>query len=403
MGTPAAAAGASGERETTAWWVELRALPAEERSAKQVTLRIARVLALPLADTKRLMTQPPVALPKRFSCAEAEDLAEALRDAGAEAGPVPAPTMLNDQCATHESLSASRRCARCAQATCTLCVALAEGESLCGRCRRRRRRSRTFYRLRVATLLVVLLFVLLWAWRDVTRRKGRTEWDHPLTVGLIIVRRGAVDDAAIAALRSRTRALEERLAREFRRYRREAPEPFHFVVLGPVDVDDAPPAPRGDGPVDMARHSVALWSYLRDVDALAEVEAMGLDSRLYVVARPPDRDRRRFVEGTGEQGGRVGIVEVQLDATMVDFALFVAAHELFHTLGATDKYDASGRTLEPDGLAEPDRVPRYPQRYAELMARSVPVSATTERPPDSLDELRVGPATALEIGWLSAP
>ena len=104
-------------------------------------------------------------------------------------------------------------------------------------------------------------------------------------------------------------------------------------------------------------------------------------------------------EGQSEQGGRVGIAQCELDDEMADFALFVAAHELFHTLSATDKYDASGRTLIPDGLADPARVPRFPQEYAELMARNRPLDAVNEAPPTSLAELRVGPLTAAEIGW----
>lgn len=106
-----------------------------------------------------------------------------------------------------------------------------------------------------------------------------------------------------------------------------------------------------------------------------------------------------MVEGESEEGGRVGVVDVELDDSMADFALFVATHELFHTLGATDKYDEAGRTLLPAGLAEPSRVPLLPQAYAEVMARNRPVGPGLEVPPESLDELAVGPATAREIGW----
>jgi hypothetical protein len=70
-----------------------------------------------------------------------------------------------------------------------------------------------------------------------------------------------------------------------------------------------------------------------------------------------------------------------------------------HTLGATDKYDASGRTAIPLGLAEPDRVPRFPQRYAEIMARNRPVSESEERVPEGFAQIAVGAETAREIGW----
>jgi hypothetical protein len=72
-------------------------------------------------------------------------------------------------------------------------------------------------------------------------------------------------------------------------------------------------------------------------------------------------------------------------------------HELFHTLDATDKYDARGRTLIPQGLAEPER--GLPQRFAEIMARNRPVTETSEALPKSVDEIAVGPLTASEIGW----
>jgi hypothetical protein len=95
----------------------------------------------------------------------------------------------------------------------------------------------------------------------------------------------------------------------------------------------------------------------------------------------------------------VGVARADIDASMLDFALFVAAHELFHTLGASDKYDATGHATFPGGFAEPERIPLYPQRGAELMARNLPLSPTSERPPETLDELWVGDATATEIGW----
>ena len=71
---------------------------------------------------------------------------------------------------------------------------------------------------------------------------------------------------------------------------------------------------------------------------------------------------------------------------------------MVHALGATEKYDAAGHTLVPLGLAEPDRMPRFPQRYAEIMSRNRPVSATDERVPEDFEQIAVGPTTAREIG-----
>jgi hypothetical protein len=261
-------------------------------------------------------------------------------------------------------------------------------------------RGRTFRRVRIAVLLSVLAIVLLYAWKDVHRRRERTTWERPLTVALVVMRRGPVGDAPIDALRHRSRDLEARLTSEYQRYRGGSGfHPFEFQIYGPVDVSAAPPSPGGDGVLDLLSYAWKSWRYFHDVDSRAEVPSAGFDSRIYLAVRPPASEQKKTVEGQSEQGGRVGSVEVELDESMVDFALFVATHELFHTLGATDKYDAVGRARVPDGLAEPDRVPRFPQRFAEVMARNVPLSPSEERPPDALSELAVGPVTAREIGW----
>jgi hypothetical protein len=149
--------------------------------------------------------------------------------------------------------------------------------------------------------------------------------------------------------------------------------------------------------VDAARYAWRLYRFARDIDRRASVPSRGFDSRIYLLLTPPSD--RALVEGMSEHGGRVGYARAELDSESVDIALFVAAHELLHTLGALDHYGPDGRALVPDGLAEPALEPRYPQRFAEIMARERPLSETSEARLVSLDELGVGPATAREIGW----
>jgi len=159
------------------------------------------------------------------------------------------------------------------------------------------------------------------------------------------------------------------------------------------------PRPEGDGIVDLSRFNYRLWRFARSIDERVGLDADTVDARIYLVVRPPHDEQRKWVEGIGQQGGRIGIVEVEIDTAMVDFALFVATHELLHTLGASEKYDDLGRVLVPDGLADPDRTPRYPQDRAEVMARLRAVDEGQGAVPESLDELGVGPFTAREIGW----
>jgi hypothetical protein len=78
----------------------------------------------------------------------------------------------------------------------------------------------------------------------------------------------------------------------------------------------------------------------------------------------------------------------------------VIAHELLHTLGATDKYDlATGLPSHPAGYAEPERAPLHPQSHAELMGGRIPLSGSRAETPESLRRVVIGPATAREIGW----
>lgn len=262
-------------------------------------------------------------------------------------------------------------------------------------------RSRRFFYVRVGVLLAILAGVLLWGWRDVRSRRARNAWDHTLTVAILLVRLEPIDDVAVAALRKQLPALEDRLSAELARYRPGAPHPFRFELKDPVDGTAPPPAPASDGPVDLAKYAYALDSYVGDVDKRAGLDASLYDVRIYVSLRRPRQAEVTLAEGRSQQGGRIGIVEVELDtdAEGAHLPLVVVAHELMHTLGATDKYDASGRTLVPLGLAEPDRVPVFPQRYAEVMARNRPISATVEKVPESFAQIAVGPVTAREIRW----
>ncbi len=82
----------------------------------------------------------------------------------------------------------------------------------------------------------------------------------------------------------------------------------------------------------------------------------------------------------------------------------VIAHELLHTLGATDKYDPlSALPRFPEGYAEPQRTPRHPQALAEIMGGRIPVDDRRATIPDTLEQTRIGPRTAVETGLTPPP
>jgi len=54
----------------------------------------------------------------------------------------------------------------------------------------------------------------------------------------------------------------------------------------------------------------------------------------------------------------------------------------------------------PDGYADPDRQPLYPQPYAEIMGSRIPLSKTQSSMPPNLNYTVIGKKTAREIKWI---
>ena len=123
--------------------------------------------------------------------------------------------------------------------------------------------------------------------------------------------------------------------------------------------------------------------------------------RIFVLYHDPEQVTR-VAHSLGLQKGLIGVVNAFASKEQQAQNNIVIAHELLHTVGATDKYDtASAGTLPvfPDGYAEPDRDPLLPQEYAEIMGGRIPVSQRQAEIPDSLDRVVVGATTAREINW----
>ena len=121
--------------------------------------------------------------------------------------------------------------------------------------------------------------------------------------------------------------------------------------------------------------------------------------RIFVQYHDPSFSRS-VPHSVGLQKGLVGVVHAFASNSMTSANNVVIAHEILHTLGATDKYDpATLAPVFPGGYADPEKDPRYPQDFAEIMAGRYPVDVRTFEMPGSLDEVLVGDETAREIRW----
>jgi hypothetical protein len=101
----------------------------------------------------------------------------------------------------------------------------------------------------------------------------------------------------------------------------------------------------------------------------------------------------------GLKGGLIALINGFADKEYQGSNNFVVAHELMHTLGATDKYNESNQPAHPGGFAAPFQEPLFPQRQAEIMGGRIPLSATQAIIPDNLDQAVVGAFTAAELNW----
>jgi hypothetical protein len=195
---------------------------------------------------------------------------------------------------------------------------------------------------------------------------------------------------------SQVAGIEQFLNDEAERYGIATSRPVNVTLYPPVTEQPPVRAPGGNLLGNM------WWSLKLRMYARRAVRASGLPPpqiRIFVIYHDPAFNRS-VPHSVGLQKGLVGVVHAFADRAMTPTNNVVIAHEILHTLGATDKYDPKTLApLFPIGFAEPDLDPLYPQSLTEVMAGRYAIDSRTFEIPDSLDEVRVGPATALEIRW----
>jgi hypothetical protein len=250
-------------------------------------------------------------------------------------------------------------------------------------------------RLRIAILLLILLFVALNTYFD---RVYSTDWNIPLRVTAYPVNADGSDVTQRHVARQSSEAfqpIEAFFQQEAQHYGLRMERPVR-LTLAPQLAQSPPPLAPDAGPL-----SVALWSLRMRYWAwrVPAVPGPAPDIKLFVLYHDPAISPV-VPHSLGLQKGLFGVVHVFADTSMKGSNDTIIAHELLHTLGATDKYDPqTNQPLHPDGYAEPERQPLYPQSFAELMGGRIPRSAAESTTPEALRQVIVGAKTATEIGW----
>jgi hypothetical protein len=253
----------------------------------------------------------------------------------------------------------------------------------------------SFKMLRIAMLLLVLLGVAVKNCQD---RYLTTRWHDPLYVAIypIAADQSPVTQAYLAALDlERFKPIDRFFAREAARYRLETGEPvrtrLRAQLQGPPPSHDA-----HAGVLATVLWSLKLryWAWGASGDA-HEPE----DIRMFVLYHDPALTPT-VPHSLGLAKGLIGVVYAFAAPEMNGTNNVVIAHELLHTVGASDKYDSvTDMPSFPNGYGDPAQRPLYPQQWAEVMAGRRAVAPGTWLQAESLDEVLIGRATALEIRW----
>lgn len=250
-----------------------------------------------------------------------------------------------------------------------------------------------FRRIRILVLLGLLVAAVGLTWLEQDMARG---WRSPLLVELTPINGDGSTAAAdtVAALRAGEFAeINHFLERETARYGVKI-SPALQVHLQPAS-RAIPPAPPDGGNVLQTMIwslKLRLWVYRQSGQWLPELGTV----KLYVLYHAP-QEGVALKHSLGLQKGLIGVVHAYADPGQRGANNLVIAHELLHTLGATDKYGAGGYPVYPDGVADPARGEGAPQREAEIMAGRYVNASGQLVMPDSLAACLIGAKTAREI------
>lgn len=250
-------------------------------------------------------------------------------------------------------------------------------------------------KIRILLLLLILVLVAgITFWESMLVRS----WQKPLAVSIYTVN-GDGSDASAAYLAQLSDASFQEIAtfldEQAARHRLKKLPPTQIKLAG--ELKQAPPAPPSG---ERGVLTSLMWSLKMRYYAFRTTpfwENLGR-IRLFVVYHEGEAGKP-LQHSLGLRKGLVGVVHVFAKQGQSAQNNIVITHELLHTLGASDKYDAQGQPIYPDGFPYPHEEERYPQHAAEIMAGRIAVRPDRAIIPANLAACAVGPKTAYEIAW----
>lgn len=250
--------------------------------------------------------------------------------------------------------------------------------------------------------IILLSFILMKVIQQSYAESLALHWQKKLYVAVYPINGASTPDArkeVNAHIQSLSdddfEGISQYFAKQAAHYQMHIKRPFEFK-LG-KEIDFAPPSPpETDNPVAVMFWSLGLRAYAWSMTPETMVNP---DIKLYLVYHDPNTSPALGIS-TALEKGRVGRLNLYADRAYHEKNKVVIAHELLHTLKATDKYDLhTNQPIFPHGYAEPQKQPLLPQQMTELMGGRTPVTHEHAVMPESLEQTMIGQQTAKEIGW----
>jgi len=250
--------------------------------------------------------------------------------------------------------------------------------------------------MKALRIIILLVMLAVAAFYTKLQRIESTAWVDPLVVSIYPINTdGKESTAAYINELSVTdfRVIESFFKKQWRKHNDSRFLPVQVNLRAPILT--LPPEPPTDGNV----LKIMFWSLRLRVWAYQQTESSDKNSVDIFVRYHQVKEGERLAHSLGLQKGLIGVVNAYAVNRYQGKNNVVIAHELLHTVGASDKYDLNtGQPIYPDGFADPSR--RYEQSKAELMGGVIPLSENESLMPESLHQCIIGNKTASEIGWL---
>lgn len=255
-----------------------------------------------------------------------------------------------------------------------------------------------FKAFRIITLLLIFLSLAFYA---KTQKLKSRSWVTPLDVVIY-----PMNSDQSVVVQNYISQLDQSVFTEIDRFFQNEAAHYQLTLVQPVStqlgsiIETYPPsAPSANASfIETILWSIKFryWAYQHTPDNQSNLHRVRVFIHFHEAS-----EHTQLQHSLGLDKGLLSIVHAFASKEQESQNNIVIAHELLHTVGATDKYNVDNQSVFPDGYANPEQKPLFPQLQAEIMSGRIPLSSTASKMAESLQDCIIGEKTAEEINWLN--